>query len=489
MGSRHHQPIVSSDFYTSLLDNKSLRITVITAKGLQDFLQEEMEEILQAEFPQQDYQFESGPGFVTMEGHWPEVVLLNLKLRIGNRVLIELIKRKVRHLDDVYRAVKGLPWEKFFTYRQTIAVDSGVSDSEISAGQIVNLKIKDAICDAFRESTGQRPSVNREDPDIRIYAKIVFNQLTLSLDTSGRSLSHRGYRQGQQGAPLREVVAASLVRIAGWNQTVNAIFSQQEILSYIKRAEEQNKDPNKEIENIKSEEGKGKRTRLPQQFPLIPYFMDPMCGLGTLPIEAALVLKNIYPSLERRHFPFLSLLPALSSHLEIKKLFTDYKKKIQGQQRTKEEIKQKIIHFCQRFEEVEPSLKGLTAQMKLNRYFIKASDFKKYQVDVAFRAAEFTQVDDLIDFEVMDIRRLRNDQMAGILVVNPPYGERLMSQEETDELYKEIGDTWKKEFPHWATFILSANAQSLKKVGLRPTKKWPIYNGPLQCELRQFLIV
>lgn len=303
---------------------------------------------------------------------------------------------KVKNANDLYNAVRGINWLEYFEPNQTFAVSSTVNSEAFNNSMFVSLKTKDAIVDQFRAALNKRPSVNTENPDIRVNVHASADDVTLSLDSSGESLHKRGYRIGQNEASMSEVLAAGLLKIAGWKGQCNLI--------------------------------------------------DPMCGSGTIPIEAALIARNIPPGIFRKAFAFES--------------WKDFD----------EELFDKIYNA-----DYEVPFE----------HSIFAYDISSLNVKIASENARNAGLKKNIQFKVQDFSSLVPEAEKGLLIVNPPYGQR-MNDRQVEPLYTMIGDTLKKNFRGYKAWVFSGSEDGLKKIGLRFSKRYVLYNGPLECEFRNY---
>lgn len=273
----------------------------------------------------------------------------------------------------------------------------------ITHSQYAALKIKDAIVDRLRREQGARPNIDTEDPDIRVQAHFAGGRCLLSLDAAGASLHERGYRLETTGAPLKETLAAAIVDLTGWE-------------------------------------------------PPAPLF-DPMCGSGTLVIEAALKALRIAPGLMRKSFA------------------------------------------CWRWPDFDQELWNRVAQAARDRILptapalIRGSDIDPQAIRAAQANAQRAGVGHAVQFEVQDVREIRPPEGGpGVLVLNPPYGARLGVDEDLARLYREMGVVWKEHFPGWAAWVLSGNHKLSREIELHAAEKIRLYNGPLECRLLKFPI-
>ena len=320
----------------------------------------------------------------------------NYSLRTALKILMPLRTFRIRNVDDLYHQAGKIRWEDYFDPNQSFAIQSKIFSELFKNSMFASLKAKDAIVDRFRRLSGNRPSVKTVNPDILINLHISNNQCTLSLDSSGESLHKRGYRSGNHEAPISEVLAAGLIRLSGWN----------------------GKEP----------------------------LTDPMCGSGTIVIEAAMMAKNILPGQIRKNYAF-------------------QKWKIYDQAIFKNVEAQNDQH--------QPGFK------------IYGSDISRENIDMAYKNAENANVLDLVQLEIADFRRLEKKTDSSFLLFNPPYGERIKTGDEA--FYSMIGERLKHHCENTDAWIISTN-ECLKYIGLKPTFKIPLYNGSLACSFRKYQI-
>lgn len=319
----------------------------------------------------------------------------NYCLRTALRILVPVDSYKIHSADDLYQRAKNFKWEDLFGCEQTFAVQSTVFSDLFNNSMYASLKLKDAIVDRFRYKFGDRPSVDSKNPDIWINLHIANEVCTISLDSSGESLHKRGYRLDQNEAPMSEVLAAGLLRLSDWDRTSGLI--------------------------------------------------DPMCGSGTIAIEAAMLANGIYPGSVRKNFAFRN--------------WRDFNAGL--------------------FARMETELQS--GRPEPVRIF--ASDLLRRNVDIASRNAEEAGVASFIDFKVSDFKFLEPASEKPFLLFNPPYGERL-SPEDTN-FYAMIGERLKHHYSNATVWIIST-AQCLKSIGLRPSRKITILNGSLECSFRKY---
>ena len=367
---------------------KKQQYTATTLAGLEEVLAQELIEIGADEV-------QIGRRSVYFSGDVKMLYKANYCLRTALRILVPIDSYKIYSVDDLYQRAKNFKWEDLFDCDQTFAIQSTVFSDLFDNSMYASLKLKDAIVDRFRYKFDKRPNVDSKNPDVLINLHISAEFCTISLDSSGESLHKRGYRLGQNEAPMSEVLAAGLLRLSDWDQ--------------------------------KSE------------------LIDPMCGSGTIAIEAAMLANGIYPGSIRKSFGFKnwrSFNPELFKWME---------------------------------DEVQP-----VAQTPVK---ISASDILRRNVDIASKNADEAGVASLIDFKVSDFKLLEPDSEKPFLLFNPPYGER-MTPDDTN-FYSMIGERLKHHYTN-ATVWMISTPQCLKSIGLRPSRKIPILNGSLECSFRKY---
>jgi putative N6-adenine-specific DNA methylase len=325
----------------------------------------------------------------------------NLCLRTALRVLVPFKTFKVTDEKSLYTSVQSVNWEDYMDVTDTIAIDTVINSELFTHSQFLSQKTKDAIVDQFRAKHGERPSVDLERPTIRINLHVFNDVATLALDSSGESLHKRGYRDKTNLAPINEVLAAGLVLLTGWDKRSN--------------------------------------------------FIDPMCGSGTILIEAALIANNIPPGYYREEYGF--------------------------------ERWKKFMAF-------DEELWNIIFDAAIN----KITDHKQQIIggelspNVAKKAKEnikLAKVEDVVSIRNCDMKDFEVPAGRGVVVINPPYGERMV-KDNIDELYKMMGDTFKQKFAGYDCWILSSNMEAFKHVGLRPTRKIALFNGQLECRFMKY---
>ncbi len=338
-----------------------------------------------------------GRRMVSFTGDKAMMYRANLQLHTAIRILKPIKHFKARSADDVYEEVKKIDWSNYIGEDKTFAVDSVVFSDEFRHSKFVSYKVKDAIVDQFRERTGKRPNISVANPDIRLNMHIAEDKCTLSLDSSGESLHRRGYRQESVEAPLNEVLAAGMILMTGWKGDTD--------------------------------------------------FYDPMCGSGTLLIEAALIARNMAPGLFRKEFAFEKW-PDFDAEL-----FDD----IYNDDSEEREFTHHIYGY-------DVDVKAVNTA-RLN---VKAAGLTK---DITVEEADFK-----------DFQQPKN---KAIMVTNPPYGERI-STPDLLGTYKMIGERLKHQFQGNDAWVLSYREECFDQIGLKPSIKIPLYNGSLECEFRKY---
>lgn len=340
-----------------------------------------------------------GRRMVSFTGDKELMYRANFQLHTAIRILKPIKHFKASSANDVYEQVKQIDWTQYLTLEQTFAVDSVVFSDEFRHSKFVSYKVKDAIADQFRERTGKRPNISVANPDIRLNMHIAEDKCTLSLDSSGESLHRRGYRQESVEAPLNEVLAAGMILMTGWNGDTD--------------------------------------------------FIDPMCGSGTLLIEAALIAHNMAPGLFRKEYAF--------------EKWADFDR----------ELFDDIYNDDSQEREFNHHIYGYDID-------IKAVNTARLNV----RAAGLTKD---ITVEEADFKDFVQPKHKSIMVTNPPYGERI-STPDLMGTYKMIGERLKHQFVDNDAWVLSYKEECFEQIGLKPSIKIPLYNGSLECEFRKYQI-
>ena len=340
-----------------------------------------------------------GRRMVSFTGDKEMMYRANFQLHTAIRILKPIRHFKAGSADDVYEEVKKIDWSKYIEKGKTFSVDSVVYSDEFRNSRFVTYKVKDAIVDQFRENTGDRPNISVSNPDIRLNIHIAEDMATLSLDSSGESLHRRGYRQESVEAPLNEVLAAGMILMTGWKGDTD--------------------------------------------------FIDPMCGSGTLLVEAALIAHNMSPGIFHKEFAF--------------ERWTDFDQDLFDQ----------IYNDDSQEREFKHHIYGYDVD-------IKAVNTARMNVRAAGLTSDIT-------VEEADFKDFKRPTEKSILVCNPPYGERI-STPNLLGTYKMIGERLKHEFMGNDAWILSYREECFEQIGLKPSIKIPVYNGSLECEFRKYAI-
>lgn len=337
---------------------------------------------------------------IEIRGTLRDAMQLNLLLRTGNRVLMELGRQNAVTAEALYQFTGSFPWETLLPLDGYFTVASHVNTPSIRDSRFVNVRCKDAIVDRIRELTGRRPDSGNERSGAVVFVYWNSSDLRLYLDTSGESLSRRGYRKIPMEAPMQETLAAAVILATGWTGETP--------------------------------------------------FVNPMCGSGTLAIEAALIATGRAPGLLSRDFAFRHL------------------------QGFDEALWKDVRTEAQR----RPVRKPPAA--------IIASDIRREAVEAARHNARNAGVEQLIDFHVCDFAETPLPPTPGILILNPEYGERMSQGEDLGPLYHHIGDFFKKSCQGWQGYVFTGNLAWGKQIGLRTSSKQMFFNSRIECRLLGF---
>ncbi len=321
----------------------------------------------------------------------------NLCCRTALRILKPVFKFDAKDAEEVYEKVKQFDWSPYLSPSKTFAIDSVVFSDNFKHSQFLTYKVKDAIADHFSEKTGERPSVRIVNPDVQLNIHVAQEHCTLSIDSSGESLHKRGYRAAQTDAPLNEVLAAGLLLLAGWDGKTDLI--------------------------------------------------DPMCGSGTILIEAAMIALNIAPGIYRSGFAF-----------------------------------EKWDDFDQ---DLFDRLYNDESQEREFDHKIYGSDILQKAVHIAGENVKSAGLSKYISLQVSSFQNLSNPSKKALILFNPPYGERIGARD-LSELYAMIGTRLKHEFEGMEAWIITNQNEASEKIGLRPAQKIKLMNGPIDCEFRKY---
>ena len=373
-------------------EQPSFEMIAKTFQGLEEVLAQELTSL-----GANDIQI--GRRMVSFTGDKAMLYRANFCLRTAIRILKPIKHFTAQDADEVYEAVKAIRWEDYLDSDKSFAVDAVVFSEDFRHSKFVSYRVKDAIADYFREKTGKRPSVRLNNPDVLLNIHIAQTDCTLSLDSSGESLHRRGYRQEAVEAPLNEVLAAGMILLTGWHGECDLI--------------------------------------------------DPMCGSGTIPIEAALIARNIAPGVFRKGYAFEQWNDFDAALFE--SIYND-----DSQER---EFTHKIYGY-----DNSPKANEIAT------HNVKAAGVTK---DVVLKLQPFQQ------FE--------QPEEKSIIITNPPYGERI-SADDLLGLYGMIGERLKHAFSGNTAWILSYRDECFDQIGLKASQRIPLYNGALECEFREYEI-
>ncbi|MDD5104577.1 MAG: THUMP domain-containing protein [Desulfuromonadaceae bacterium] len=323
----------------------------------------------------------------------------NLWLRTASRVLVQLATFPCSGPEELYKGVYAIKWPELITPDMTLAVDCSLRDSALTHSGFVALKTKDAVVDRIRAACGSRPNVDTASPDVRINVHLHKNVCTVSLDSSGDSLDRRGYRLERNDAPLRETLAAAVIALTGWDGSI----------------------------------------------PLA----DPMCGSGTIPIEAALQAAHIPPGLQR-NFGFQRWIDFDSALWE---------------------------RLCG---EAEQGIRKLPLDL------VTGYDLDSKALLLAGRNTVKAGLEGQIHYFHAALLEFNPPSDTGTVIINPPYGIRLGEEDDLRELYCQIGDIMKKRCRGWTGYVLTGNLELAKYIGLKASRRYVLYNGAIECRLLKY---
>lgn len=330
---------------------------------------------------------------VQFEGDIKLMYRVNYFCRTALRVLWRVKTFTFETNDQFYEQIFQFQSEEFLKSDGTLAISANIYSSIFKTPLYASLLAKDAICDRFRHQSNERPSVDKDAPDVQFHLHIFNNECQFFLDSSGESLHKRGYKVANHPAPINEVVAAAMIKLSGWKIDCD--------------------------------------------------FIDCMCGSGTLPIEAAMLALQIPAGFYRDYFGFFT--------------WKTFNSEMWDQVKNEATIKDDV---------------------DINFY---ASDISKRMVEVAQENIEEAGLEDFIKLECKEITQSYPERTPALVMINPPYGERL-EVEDIDELYRKIGDTFKTNYTNCKAFIISSDTQAIKNIGLKTSKRFTLFNGPLECK-------
>ena len=339
---------------------------------------------------------------VEFEGPFSLAYAANLESRLATRILARLSRFDYRNERDIYEGAKRVPWHAHFGVERTFKVDTNAVKAPVKSLDFITLKVKDAIADVFREALGRRPDVSPRTPDVRVHVFLDAKWCTLYLDTSGEPLFKRGRRDNTGEAPLKKNLAAGLLRLAGWTPA----------------------DP----------------------------LLDPMCGAGTILIEAAEMALDLAPG-RGRPFGF-----------------------------------EKLARFDAPAWEKVKEASAARAQPVAPRQ-IHGSDLYGRTVDAARANLRDMGLEGVVTLKQVNLLELSAPAPAGLLVTNPPYGVRLGEKEDLAQFYPELGHLLKQKFAGWTAYIFSGDPELPKRIRLSATKRTVLYNGAIECRLYEYRMV
>ena len=374
---------------------KQFTMLAKTFKGLESVLAQEL-----IELGANEVQIERRA--VSFKGDKAMLYRANLCLRTASRVLVPIASFKAYDTDSLYARALSLDWSAYMREDSTFAIDATVYSGTFRNSRFVTYRVKDSIADYWQQKVGKRPNVKVTDPDIYINVHVADEQITISLDSSGESLHKRGYRVANTEAPINEALAAGMLLLAGW---------------------------------------KGQSD-----------FYDPMCGSGTLLIEAALIARNIAPGIFRQSFAF--------------EKWADFDAELWSDIYNDDSHEREFSHT------------------------IYGSDASFYAIQQATKNIKSAGVQKDVQLKQIRMEEITNDKLpiinGSLVMLNPPYGERLKSNKEMEDLYGAIGSALKHQFAGATAWIISSNEAAMKCIGLKPSKKMRLLNGELDCQFNRY---
>ena len=372
------------------MDTENLKIQIKTFFGLEPILAEEIKKL-------GGRNVELKNRAVNCEGDLGFLYKINYSARTALKILIPIVEFKAFNESKFYDKLFKFEWDDFMSVDQTFAIDSTVNSERFKHSQFMTFKMKDAIVDFFQNRYGKRPSIETKSPDIKFHLHIDRELVTISLDSSGDPLLKRGYRKEQGEAPINEVLASGMLQLAGWD-------------------------------------GKGN-------------FLDPMCGSGTLLIEAAMIALDLPAQIFRRRFAF------------------------------------------QNWKNYDHELFSKIKEVRVNRVKEFTGKIVGYDIDARMLNAartniESAEMEDIIEVRKQNFFNSKKDLFPLLMVFNPPYDERISIND--DDFYKKVGDTFKTNYPNTLAWLISSDLEAVKKIGLRPSRKIKLFNGKLETRFLQY---
>lgn len=372
------------------MNTENLQIQIKTFFGLEEILAEEVKKL-------GGRKVEIKNRAVNCEGDLGFLYKINYSCRTALKILVPIKSFKAFDADRFYDRLFDIQWDEYMSIDQSFAIDATINSERFSHSQFMTLKMKDAIVDFFKMKYRDRPNVDSKNPDIKFHLHIDRELVSISLDSSGDALFKRGYRQMQTEAPINEVLASGLLQIAGWD-------------------------------------GKGN-------------FLDPMCGSGTLLIEAAMIALDLPAQIFRKKFAF------------------------QNWKNYDAELFTKIKEFrINRIKEFTGKIVGYDIDLKA--------------LNIAKTNIEAAELEDVIEVKKQNFFESKKELFPLLVVFNPPYNERISI--EVEDFYKKIGDTFKQNYPNTLAWLITSDLEATKKIGLRPSRRVKLFNGKLETRFLQY---
>lgn len=372
------------------MNTENLNIQIKTFFGLEEILAQEIKQL-----GGRNVQIKNRA--VTCEGDLGFLYKINYSCRTALKILVPILHFKAWDENRFYDKLFDFQWDKIMDFRQSFAIDATINSERFKHSQFMTLKMKDAIVDFFKAKYRNRPDIDTKNPDIKFHLHIDRELVSVSLDSSGDPLFKRGYRKAQTEAPINEVLAAGMLQLAGWSGKEN--------------------------------------------------FLDPMCGSGTLLIEAGMIALNLPAQIFRKKFAF------------------------QNWKNYDAELFQKIKEFrLQKIKEFSGKIIGYDIDLKA--------------INAARENIAAAEMDDIIEIKKQNFFDSKKEHFPLLMVFNPPYNERISISDE--EFYKKIGDTFKQNYPNTLGWLISSDLEAVKKIGLRPSRKIKLFNGKLECRFLQY---
>ncbi|MEQ9405398.1 MAG: class I SAM-dependent RNA methyltransferase [Cyclobacteriaceae bacterium] len=366
-----------------------MKLTIKTLYGFEDILAEEVKNL-------GGENIEKITRGIKCEGNPEFLYRANLALRTALKILVPIYSFKAKNEKELYDRMMEFDWSNFLDVDQTFAIDNVVFSELFKHSKFVALKAKDAMVDQYRNKYRRRPSISTDNPDVLFNLHCANDYFTISLDSSGSPLNQRGYREDGHRAPMNEVLAAGMLKLAGWDNSK----------------------------------------------PLV----DPMCGSGTILVEAAMIAMNMAPNLKRKEFGFKSwpeFSPILWNRVKIEE---------------QSKVRKPTIDFT-----------GI--------------DLDSRAVGMARKSLSKIGLRREVKIREMDFREFKPLAEEGMIITNPPYGERIEADDsDINDFYISMGDAFKQNFQGYEAWVISSNKQAMKKIGLNYATRFTLFNGPLECD-------